>query len=226
MKIFKNRFLCVFCDERHDTHEAHAVTGNIGICSRCYETLNKTALSLPYEGVKNIAYIMAPFEYTGSIREVILDYKFKGCRAYAPLLAQLMKDYIDSYPVWEEFDCIIPVPLHKKRMKERGYNQSELVARYISEFTGVEMRTDLLTRERATEKQSTLGRDNRLKNVRGAFKCEGDVSGKKIILFDDICTTGSTLRCAAEPLIEAGAKSVAALTIAIHKTEKLSLAAY
>ncbi len=220
------KYICVFCDERKDSGTAYLTYDNIGICKECYEALSKTSPSLPYPGVRNISYIMSPFEYTGSMRQVILDYKFKNQYAYAPLLAGMMREYLLSYDIWEDFDYIIPVPLHKTRLKERGYNQSELIAQHISEYIHVPMRTDILHRIRATERQSSLQRLDRITNVQGAFECSEDVSGKKIILFDDICTTGSTLRECALPLHEAGAEVICALTLAIHMQQKLPVITY
>lgn len=226
MNILTKKFICVFCDERKRDEDKYITTGKIGICSDCYNKLSKTSPSLPYEGTRSISYIMSPFEYTDALRQTILDFKFKNCRAYAPLFAEMMKSYIASYGIWEDFDYIIPVPLHESRLRERGYNQSELIAEYIAEQTGIPMRADLLTRNRATKRQSSLKRYDRVLNVQGAFDCSADLNGKNIILFDDICTTGNTLQACAEALKDADAENICALTLAIHIVEKLPAIMY
>lgn len=220
------KYVCVFCDERKHTDTAHTFGNTIGICRSCYDMLDKTSLSLPYKGTRSVSYIMSPFEYAGKMRRAILDFKFNNNRAYAPLLAAMMREYLNSYDIWDRFDCIIPVPLHEGRLKERGYNQSELLAKHISEYTEIPMRTDILFRIRATKRQSSLKRLDRVLNVKDAFKCNNDLSGRKILLFDDICTTGNTLQSCAEALEQAGAEKICALTLAIHIVEKLPLIMY
>ena len=224
--LFSKYFICVFCDERKRAEDKYITKDKIGICHSCYNALGKTSLSLPYQGTRSISYIMAPFEYTGNLRQAILDFKFKNCRAYAPLFAEMMREYVASYGIWEDFDYIIPVPLHEGRLKERGYNQSELLAAHIAEQTHIPMRTDLLRRNRATKRQSSLKRYDRVLNVHNAFDCTGDVRNKNIILFDDICTTGNTLQSCAEALEAAGAGSICALTLAIHISEKSPVIMY
>ena len=93
------------------------------------------------------------------------------------------ENYLDSYDIWDTFDYIVPVPLHKKRLKERGYNQSELIAKEVAEYLKIPMHTDLLIRTKATKKQSSLVRTERVTNVQSAFKCTEKCDGKKIIAF-------------------------------------------
>lgn len=221
-----SKYICVFCNERKHAETAYKLCGNIGICRVCHDGLDKTAPSLPYPGTKDISYIMSPFEYTKNIRQAILDFKFHNCRSYAPLFAVLMEEYLNSYNVWDRFDYIIPVPLHKKRMKERGYNQAELIARHISEYLAIPMCTDILERTRATKRQSSMQKFDRALNVQDAFACNKNITDKSILLFDDICTTGSTLQSCASALTSAGAQYVCALTLAIHVVQKLPIITY
>lgn len=220
------KYVCVFCDERKSACTARIINAKIGICSDCYDSLDKTAPALPYQGTKNISYIMSPFEYTGTMREAILDFKFKNCRSYAPLFADMMKEYLDSYDIWNEFDFIVPVPLHKSRLKERGYNQAELIAAHAAKYLSLPLESEVLARTRATERQSSLKRTDRVLNVKNAFKCEADLSGKSILLFDDITTTGSTLQACAAALADAGAKKICALTLAVHAYSELPVIMY
>ena len=222
MGISYNRnFICVFCKERVRSENVYIKTGDICICRACYGALVKNTPAMPFEGVGDVSYVMSPFEYGGALRDTIIDFKFNDSYAYAELYAEMIKDYLLSYDIWQDFDCIVPVPLHRGRMRQRGYNQSELIARYVSKYIGLPLRADLVSRGRATEKQSSLKGMDRVSNVRGAFKCGSDVKGKRIVLFDDIFTTGSTLRACAEPLKAAGAESICAVTLAMHAQNKL-----
>lgn len=220
------KYICVFCDERKYIDTAYKTSDKIGICKECFASLDKTSYAQPYFGTRDISYIMSPFEYTGSMRKAILDFKFDNCRAYAPLLAMLMNDYLDSYSIWYEFDYIIPVPLHKSRLKERGYNQAELIAEHVSKYLNIPMRTDMLERIRATKKQSTLHKIDRLQNVKDAFESKCDLSGKRILLFDDICTTRSTLQACASALAKSNPHDIRALTLSIQVAEKLPIITY
>ncbi len=224
--IQMSKYICIFCNERKHTETAYKIYKTIGICRGCYASLGKTAPSMPYPGTRNIAYIMSPFEYKGNMRKTILDFKFNNCRAYAPLFAELMKEYIDSYNVWDSFDFIVPVPLHKQRMRERGYNQSELIAEHLSEYLSIPIRTDLIKRIRATARQSVLKKIDRVLNVQGAFSCKDNMAGKRILLFDDISTTGNTLQACADALDKANAEFIGALTLAIYDTQKLPIIMY
>lgn len=221
-----NKFICIFCDDRRPTYEAHITSGKIGICKQCYAKLDKTSPSLPYHGTEHISYVLSPFEYTKSMRRVILDFKFHNCYAYAPLLADMMKEYLNSYDIWQDFDYLVPVPLHKDRLSERGYNQSELIANNFAAHINTPMRTDILARTRATKRQSTLRLMDRIENVRGAFSCTAPIQNKAILLFDDIYTSGNTMEECAKTLYLAGAKKVCAIAAAIHQVKELPIITY
>ena len=125
-------------------------------------------------------------------------------------------------PFWCDIkiaDIVIPMPLHASRQRERGYNQAEALARAFANLQGLRLRSDLLERTRATEAQTRLSREERRRNVAGAFAltspaAAATISGKHILLVDDVTTTGSTLDAAAEPLRAAGAASVWGLAFA------------
>ena len=215
------KFICIFCDERKNDADAHIINNHIGICDSCYKKLDKTAPGLPFKGYRNISYVISPFGYTSRLRDTILKFKFDNQWAIASLFADMIQEYMDTYDdALGEFDYIVPVPLHKKRFLERGYNQSERITKYIADKNGIAMRTDMLKRVRETEKQSKLKGTDRALNVKDAFECMENIDGKKIILFDDVCTTGGTLRSCADELINAGAAKVCALTLAIHVEDK------
>ncbi len=208
------KYVCILCGERMRRDTALLLDGKIGVCRACYAALCQSPPSQPFEGVGSVSYLLSPFEYTGGIRRAIIDFKFNGQRSYAGLLSRLMYEYLDSFGIWDGFDMLIPVPLHPERLNERGYNQSELLCAGAAEHIGIPMRTDVLLRVRATKKQSTLSMRERTENVRDAFSCSADVKDKRILIFDDICTTGNTLRFCAGALNNSGAGKICALTLA------------
>lgn len=201
-------------------------SSGIGVCRSCESTLPRTPLSQPYQGMRFIAYMLAPFEYTGAVKKAIIDFKFNNLRAYAEILAYMSREYINSYNLPKHFDVIIPVPLYKDRLRDRGYNQAELLGEYISEYTKIPMNTELLKRVRPTKKQSLLTAREKIENVKGAFEVTGIVTNKRILLLDDIYTTGSTLNSCAEPLVRAGAAKVCAMTIATSVRKEMPVITY
>lgn len=156
-------------------------------------------------------------EYAGAARTALLALKFGGQRRVAERLATLL-----TVPFWCDIkiaDIVIPMPLHASRQRERGYNQAEALARAFASQQGLRLRSDLLERTRATEAQTRLSREERRRNVAGAFALTSPaaataISGKHILLVDDVTTTGSTLDAAAEPLRAAGAASIWGLALA------------
>jgi ComF family protein len=110
-------------------------------------------------------------------------------------------------------DVIVPIPLGRQRMKERGYNQSGMIAEPLAMALGIEFAPKALMRRKETRSQVGLSKQERQKNVLGAFQAMG-VSGKNILVLDDVSTTGSTLSSSAEALLSSGAKEVYALTVA------------
>ncbi len=116
-------------------------------------------------------------------------------------------------------DMIIPVPLHRERLQQRGYNQAQLLAEVCSAALGLPLHISLLTRVRATAAQAHLSMRERQQNVAGAFLLDYKakvrvLSQSNILLIDDVCTTGATLEACATPLFAAGAKTVWALVLA------------
>jgi len=151
------------------------------------------------------------------LQQAILNFKFAGRRVLAaPLAGLLAETYGNGLCPKEDFDLISPVPLHPQRQKERGFNQSELLAEYFCQTIGLALAKDLLQRVRPTIPQVMLPRPQRAKNVRGAFAVSDDlpIAGKNILLIDDIATTGATLKECARILQKAGAEKICVLTLA------------
>jgi ComF family protein len=117
-----------------------------------------------------------------------------------------------------KIDAIVPVPLHPSRQRQRGYNQAALLAAEVGAQLQIPVREEQLIRTRATAPQVDLSAEARRDNVRGAFRSTGsELSGKHVMLIDDVCTTGSTLESACATLREAGVRSVWAYTLARAK---------
>lgn len=133
------------------------------------------------------------------------------------ILARLLEDFIKQHKdTFLYFDVIMPLPLHKSRMREREFNQAQVLARHINSDLGLAFSCENLKRIRPTTSQTELGGDERRKNIRDCFKLKNadQVKGKNILLVDDVLTTGATCSEAAGVLKEAGAKAVFVITLA------------
>jgi len=154
--------------------------------------------------------------YCGSLERVLRAFKFKRHDFFADPLSELMETMLRAR-VDLDFDAVVPVPMHRAKVRRRGYNQAELLARALAKRIGIRCETDLLLKTRDLDAQSKLARQDRATNVRGAFLASPRVSSRRILLVDDVCTTGATMRACAGELVRAGAARVAAAVVA--KTE-------
>lgn len=150
--------------------------------------------------------------FEGPLRLALHRLKYHQDLGLGDALAVQMLDSLRSLN-WD-FDMIIPVPLGQKRRRERGYNQVAMVAKPLALALGVQFSPHALVRHRETRSQVGLTYEERRHNVRGAFQARSGVSGKKILILDDVATTGSTLSASAEALHASGAKIVLAMTVA------------
>jgi len=213
MSIFEERNLCICCEQCKPIRQMAYYYDEIGICNNCNSKIESTK-DLTFEGKEYIDMVVAPFIYSGIMQDVVRGFKFHGQRLYGKFLANIMMDKVEKLNLFRDFDLIIPVPLHKKRLDERGYNQSEVIAKIVSERTNIKLSCDALIRVRNTQHQSRLSGIDRIENVKDAFFAyEEEVFGKNIILIDDIYTMGETANFCGKALIEAGAKRVIALTV-------------
>lgn len=149
-------------------------------------------------------------------RGVLMDYKYKGRSYIGHKLGEIMYDRMEIEDV--QYDLIVPVPMHEKRLASRGYNQAQVMAKTLAAKKGVPCASELLVRRRETAAMKGLGSFDRYENLKNAFavsaKNHYTISGKRILLVDDIYTTGSTLDACSSVLKEAGAAAVYALTFA------------
>jgi competence protein ComFC len=190
-------------------------------CSSCglpFQNLENTAeylcgdctLQLPaFSGARAFGY------YTGELSRLIQAFKFHGRRNLVGLLTPLLVGTFFENWNRRDFDLVVPVPLHSKRRRKRGYNQSELLARSLARQIALPC-VPCLVRTRATIPQVGLSDSQRKENVRKAFRCRhsGRISKQRILLIDDVMTTGATVSSAAQALVEEGAQRVSVLTVA------------
>lgn len=148
------------------------------------------------------------------IRKAIHQLKYHNLKAISSCLAELLADYLQSNPLRGE--AIVPVPLHPRRLRERGYNQSSLLARKLGKLTNLPVVENCLIRIKEAQPQVKAHNiEERRENVIDAFMCHNEkISGKQIILIDDVCTSGATLESCALALKSKGAASVWGLTLA------------
>ena len=188
--------------------------GIAGVCRNC---LQEAATSS-----ESINAIRTPFLMEGLLREGVHSFKYRNNRAAAPVLASLLANYLRDNPL--PGNVLLPVPLHRKRLRERGYNQAALLASELGKRLDMPVSERILVRTRhASPQASSTSSAQRRANTEAAFICGDDASGMSVILVDDVCTTGATLRACAEALRESGAESVCALALArerLHSTQQ------
>ena len=144
---------------------------------------------------------------------MVHDLKYRYVRIAVPYMAQLLAAYLERNPYPADIYC--PIPLHRRRERSRGFNQSELLARELSQLTGVPVDTAVLRRTRNTPPQVSIETpEGRRRNITDAFECQANMQGLRIILIDDVATTGSTMSACANALKDAGAASVWGLVFA------------
>jgi ComF family protein len=155
----------------------------------------------------------APFRYDFPMDLLVQALKYDGALANARVLGRLLAQHLRSKPC--AIDVIVPLPLHRERLRDRGFNQSYEIARFVSNELSIPVDSRALARVRDTAAQVGLPRAARAANVRGAFETvAGRVAGRRIALLDDVVTTGSTTRAAAHALRAAGAASVVVWAVA------------
>jgi ComF family protein len=191
-----------FC-ERCSQPFAGAITGTF-TCENCHDR------------VLHFDVAVSCYRSRGVVREVMHDFKYgKQLHLRHPLGRWLCETLADSRIVGRPIDCIVPVPLHPARERERGFNQAEVLAHALSRRSGLPVRA-LLQRIRYTTTQTQFDRHQRMENLAGAFRLRRGVNVQdcRVLLVDDVLTTGSTLSECAAVLKKAGALTVHAATAA------------
>ncbi len=185
------------------------------VCSKCGRPESTGALCPTCWGWQTqIDGIRSPFRFDGVIRQAVHELKYRNLRAIAGCLAELLFGYLQANPV--PGGVLASVPLHARRLRNRGYNQSGLIARELSKLMALPVVEGCLKRLKDSPPQArTETVDQRRSNVVDAFTCvDQRFRGKSIVLIDDVCTSGATLDACATALKFAGAVSVWGLTLA------------
>lgn len=209
--------LCVSCEDLLENGRDH-------VCPECWSSIQRVHASLPLfietrrklvsSGFVDGLAALFVFEKEGAFQKIVHSLKYSGVQALGLELGRRLGQLIIEEGI--PSDMVIPVPLHKRKKRERGYNQSELIARGLSEAAGVALRADLVFRQRFTDSQTTLSLQERKKNMEEAFQCtRAEVRGKSIIVVDDIITTGATIESCAQVLKNAGAVAIIAASAAL-----------
>ena len=185
------------------------------LCPRCGRPqLNAVVCPVCVGWPASIDGIRAPFKFDGAVRQAIHELKYNNLRAIAALLGQWLGDYLKANPL--PVDVLVPVPLHHSRLRERGYNQSRLLALELAKLSSLPLVEDYLVRERHTPPQArTTNVDERRGNVADAFACrDRRLQDRAVLLIDDVATSGATLDACAHSLKASGASSVWGLVLA------------
>ncbi len=185
------------------------------VCRRCGAPVRGATTCVHCQtGSFHVSAIRAAGVYGHPLSTAIQQFKYNGQRGLYQPLGRMLAQYWLARDV--SADIVVPVPLHAQRLRERGYNQARLLALEFCRRTRLPLLDgDILRRERETQRQVLLGVTERRQNVAGAFAWHGPaLGGVKVLLIDDVATTGSTLEACGEALIAAGAAKVWALTVA------------
>ena len=187
------------------------------LCPECQSALLKERLSGDrcMQNLRPLSTALSAFRYQDVARQMVLQLKYQSDRALAAPLGEAMcLTLLQHRPLCRRIDFVVPVPLHPSRQYERGYNQAVLLAQSLCRPLHLPLRTDILSRTRATGSQVNRSRSERLSALRNVFAIEdaAPVRGSCILLVDDVLTTGATALSCARVLLHAGAREVALIT--------------
>lgn len=200
---------CIFC---------RRILDRDGICDQCRSSLpflhNMRAKAPPF-----VLEAYTPFGYEGCVRRAIINYKFHHATAYAKSLAEMMESCIRVH-LEGRFDCVVWVPISAKRMRKRGYDQAHLLAEHIADSFDIPLVAALRKIRDNPSQTSKRSEAARRANVIGVYEVQNheEIIRKRILLVDDVLTTGATISECARMLKTAGAESVYVVTVA--KTQK------
>lgn len=186
---------------------------NLNACPRCALPLTVSGELCGHCQLNPPAFrdTRTPFRYAEPLTQILLRFKFGGELPAGRLLGRLTAMLV---PAPENCDCLVPIPLHRARLRSRGFNQAMELARVLGRHWGLAVRPALLGRLRPTREQTRLDAAGREANLRGAFRARRAAAGLRIMLVDDVLTTGATAGQAAAALYGAGAARVSLVTVA------------
>ena len=189
---------CLRCGKPLDNDESE-------YCMDCRKIKND-----PIEAGRSLWVHKAP------VSTAVYAFKYKNKRYYGEIFAEELFDRFSGLIRYWNIDTIIPIPIHKKRLKKRGYNQAKIIAKRLGELSGIPVVADKIIRKKNTKPQKELNDIERIKNIKDAFEVQDDfVPSKAVLVIDDIYTTGNTIRQFAQILKDAGVEKVFFFTISI-----------
>lgn len=235
LKLFPPR--CLFCQKTVNTPvlDGSPVNENVEVCASCYGELPynnsccvRCALPLAEDISGSVLcgrcvqklpafdYACSLFRYEADIIRLVHQLKFSEKISYARSIGEMLLTLVerDLLPGEGYPDCLLPVPLHKSRLRQRGFNQSIEIARVISSRLQLPIDYDTVIRQRVTVSQTGLDAQQRRKNIRNAFRVVSDSGYKHVLIVDDVVTTGSTVNELAKALKKRGVQRVGVLSIA------------
>lgn len=191
------------------------------ICEECERNMKKYFINkiIDCRNNKNVYYDyqIKILKYENVVRKKVIDYKFREKTYMHKTLEKIIINNKKIYGFLKKYDIMIPIPMYKTKKWARGYNQVELVARELSKELQIELNCKILKKIKNTKRQSSLTKEERNQNIKNAFIVTkmSNIENRKIILCDDIITTGSTLNECSKVLKKANAREIAVLTIAV-----------
>ena len=203
--------------------------GEEQICTKCRYDLPYTDFHLYKENLVakqlwgrlalNAAMAMLYFKKNTKVQNLIHSLKYDGKTEVGVFLGKLMAQQLKKSEFYQDIDLVIPVPLHQKKLRTRGYNQSEYIANGLAEEMGITASTKNLLRKKATESQTKKTRYIRFENMQDVFEIKNpaELSGKHVLLVDDVITTGATLEACGNALLTSGVKKLSIAAIAFSE---------
>lgn len=185
------------------------------LCQNCLDLFEKRQ-DQTINKIDHIDQVYIGYYYHGLLKESILKFKFSNERHLAKAFGEILSDYIIEEGIHKNVDLMLAVPLHKTSMKKRGYNQADLICKEIEKNLQIKYIKDNLVKIRHTKEQARLGLDDRRLNVKDAFSLKDPkkIANKKVLIVDDLVTSGATMENCAKVLKEAGASHVIGLGLA------------
>lgn len=220
MNIFgNNKVICVCCKERMSEMNMAVKYEDIGVCTDCIKRFSPIPKDSPIDGGEYVNYIVSGFYFNEEIRKLLHRFKFGYEYRLGELLAEMIFENVSCVPGIKDFDMAAAIPLSRKRLFQREFNQSEILADNIAKRIGIPF-VRCVYRTRHTAAQSSLSARERTTNISNAFIAdEKKVKGKRILLFDDTVTTGATINECARELRNKGAKDVVGISAAKVRTK-------
>ncbi len=211
----KEHFICGSCQKKIEMN----LPPFCPFCGRTLDEFSRGKNTCPgcLNAKFNFDRAFSPCKYSGVIKKMIQEFKYSGRDYLGKNLGQILNNFIKEYNLPIEYmDFIIPVPLHNARLRQREFNQAQILSEQIAKEFSKKLLPGVLTRTKAAKSQTELSPEERLHNVKNSFSVTYPqlIKDKNLLLVDDVLTTGSTLSEAAKSLKTAGAKMVFAITLA------------